>query len=223
MLKSILIFIFILLSVTSFSQYEAECFNQKKNEILLAIENAPRDSMHFQDTLVIDNVKRYVDTMFVMRNMDVDSYISKIIGCRMPDFNFFNLNKEEFSINKTKSEFIILNFSFECGDICNYQLEQYSKLQKVLRDSVAIYNIYEEPDKKVKEYVQGIGIDNLQFVANADLLTYHYSVSVRRPFLYLLDRHKNIIYMKCGQSQTESRVYMYETLLQKIRATNCSD
>lgn len=223
MFKSIIIFIFLFFTIASFAQYDAECFNEKKKEILQAIENAPRDSMHFMDTLVINNVKRYVDTVFAMRNMDVDPYIDKIIGCRMPDFNFFNLNGEEFSINKTKSDFIILNFSFDCGDVCNYQLEQYSKLQKVLGDSVAIYNIYEEPDTKIKEYVKSIEIDNLHFVANADLLTYHYSMSVRRPFLYLLDRHKNIIYVKCGQSQTESRVYMYETLLGKIRATNCAD
>ena len=219
----IVLTIIFLLTNQSSAQYDAECFNEKKKEILLALENAPRDSMRFQDTLVINNVKRYVDTMFAIRNMDVDPYIDKIIGCRMPDFNFFSLNGEEFSINKTKSEFIVLNFSFDCGDVCNYQLEQYSKLQKVLGDSVAIYNIYEEPEKKVKEYVQSLAIDNMQFIANADLLTYHYSMSIKRPFLYLLDRHKNIIYVKCGQSQTESRVYMYETLLEKIRATNCAD
>lgn len=223
MSRLILIFIFLFFTITTFAQYDAECFSEGKKEILLAVENSPVDSVRIQDTILIDGRYRYVDTLVGMRYLDAGPYLHKVIGCKMPDFNFFNLSGEEYSINKTKSEFIILNFLFDCGDVCNYQLEQYSRLQKTLGDSVVIYNIFEESDKKVNEYVKSNEIDNMQFVANADLLTFHYSIGVQRPFLYLLDRHKNIIYLKCGQNQTESRVYMYETLLEKIRATNCSD
>ena len=112
----------------------------------------------------------------------------------MPDFNFFNLNGEEFSIKKIKSDFIVLDFSYDCGDVCNYQLEQLSKLENVLGDSITIFNIYDEPNEKVKEFLKLYKADNLQYVANAELLTYSYSLNVRRPLLYLLDRHKNIIY-----------------------------
>jgi len=223
MLKIFSIFIFLFSSLVGYSQYDSECFINTKKEIKLAIENIPVDSVHFQDTLVIDGKSRYVDTMFAVRNMNVDPYIIKIIGCTMPDFSFFNLDGQEFSINKTKADFIVLNFSFDCGDICSYQLDQFSKLQKVLGDSIAIYNIYDEPNERVKEIPKTYKIDNLQFVANADLLTFSYSLNVRRPFLYLLDSHKNIIYVKAGQSQTETATYIYDTLLEKIRSTHCGD
>ncbi len=102
----------------------------------------------------------------------------------------------EKNFQSIKQELVLLfsNFSFDCVDICNYQLEQFSKLKKMLGDNIAIFNIYDERNETVKEFLKLYKADNLQNVAHAELLTYSYSLNVRRPLLYLLDRHKNIIY-----------------------------
>lgn len=115
--------IIILLMNQSFAQYDAECFINAKKEIKLSIENVPRDSMRFQDTLTINNVRRYVDTVLAIRNVDANPHVQKVVGCRMPDFSFFNLNGTDLSINKIQSAFTIVSFSSTTyGDVCNARL-----------------------------------------------------------------------------------------------------
>ena len=207
-----------------FAQYDAECFNAQRKLITENIANTPLDSMHYRDTLRIAGVDRYIDTVYGFRVKDVSTQISKVVGCKMPDFSFFDLNGEEFSVYKTRSDFTIINFSFDCGDVCNYQLGELSKLKKDLGDSVVIYNIYELEDKKLIDYFKSLELaDNMEFVANADLLLFSYAIKDIRPFIYLLDKYKNIIYVKGGQDVTESPTFLYEQFLEKMRATNCSN
>ncbi len=222
MLKSISIFVFLSIAVNVFAQYDAECFINAKKEIKLSIENVPRDSVHFQDTLTINNVRRYVDTMLAIRNIDANPHVQKVIGCRMPDFNFFNLSGSDLSINKIQSDFTIVSFSSTTyGDVCNARLHQFCKLKSLLKDSLTVVNIFEDKDKQVLDYSLNYD-NNVEFVANADLLFYHYSLGVG-PVIYILDKYKNIIFVKAGHKYSYTPDEIYSELLEKIRATNCSD
>lgn len=206
----------------SFAQYDAECFINAKKEIKLSIENVPLDSMHFQDTLTINNVRRYVDTMLVIRNVDANPHVQKVIGCRMPDFNFFNLNGIDMSINKIQSDFTIISFSSTTyGDVSNARLHQFCKLKSLLKDSLTVINIFEDDDKKVLDYSLNYE-SNVEFVANADLLFYHYSLGVS-PIIYVLDKYKNIIFVKASHRYNYTPDEIYSELLEKIRSTNCVD
>lgn len=222
MFRSIFLFIFLSAVITSFAQYDAECFINAKKEIKLSIENVPRDSMRFQDTLTINNVRRYVDTILAVRNIDANPHVQKVVGCRMPDFNFFNLSGTDLSINKIKSDFTIVSFSSTTyGDVCNARLHQFCKLKSLLKDSLTVINIFEDKDKQVLDYSLNYE-NNVEFVANADLLFYHYSLGVG-PIIYILDKYKNIIFVKAGHKYNYTPDEIYSELLEKIRSTNCSD
>lgn len=222
MFRSIFLFIFLSAAITSFAQYDAECFINAKKEIKLSIENVPRDSMRFQDTLTINNVRRYVDTILAVRNIDANPHVQKVVGCRMPDFNFFNLSGTDLSINKIKSDFTIVSFSSTTyGDVCNARLHQFCKLKSLLKDSLTVINIFEDKDKQVLDYSLNYE-NNVEFVANADLLFYHYSLGVG-PIIYILDKYKNIIFVKAGHKYNYTPDEIYSELLEKIRSTNCSD
>lgn len=222
MFKSIFIFSFLFFTISSFAQYDAECFNNAKKEIKISLENLPLDSVHFQDTLTINNVRRYVDTVVAMRRIDANPSAQKLIGCRLPDFNFFNLSGTDLSINKIESDFSIISFSSTTyGDVSNARLIQFCKLKSLLKDSLIVINIFEENDKKVLEY--SLNYDsNVEYVANADLLFYHYALSVG-PVIYVLDKYKNIIFVKTGHNYIYTPDEIYWEILEKIRATNCSD
>ena len=77
--------IILLFTNESFAQYDAECFINAKKDIKLAIENVPRDSVRFQDTLTINNVRRYVDTMIAVRNVDANHMFKRllVVECRI--------------------------------------------------------------------------------------------------------------------------------------------
>lgn len=222
MLKIVPLFVFLFTFHIGFSQYDAECFINAKKEIKLSIENLPIDSMRFQDTLTINNVRRYVDTMFAVRNVDVNPHIQKVVGCRMPDFNFFNLSGADMSINKIKSDFTIISFSsITYGDVCNARLHQFCKLKTLLKDSLTVINIFEDNDKKVLDYSLNYE-SNVEFVANADLLFHHYGLQVGS-VIYVIDKYKNIIFVKTGHKYNYTPDEIYAELLEKIRATTCSD
>lgn len=222
MLKIFFIHIFLFFSLINFAQYDAECFINAKKEIKLAIENLPIDSMHVQDTLTINNVKRYVDTLIAVRNVDANPHVQKVIGCRMPDFNFFNLSGTDMSINKIQSDFTIISFSSTTyGDVCNARLHQFCKLKSLLKDSLTVINIFEEKDKQVIDYSLNYE-NNVEFVANADLLSHRYGLGVG-PIIYVIDKYKNIIFVKAGHKYNYTPDEIHSELLDKIRATNCAD
>lgn len=221
MLKILPIFIFLFSSLIGYSQYEAECFINTKKEITLTIENVPRDSMRIQDTVFINGQTRYVDTVIGVRGFDVNPYMQKIVGCKMPDFNFFNLNGEEHSVYKMQNDFTIIFFSsIHCGDGCNNQLRELGKLKSTLKDSVSVINIFEETDARISEYVKDYD-SNMDYVANADLITLKYSFG--GALVFILDKYKNIIYVKHGTRYNYTPTEIYNEMLQKIRATVCSD
>lgn len=216
------IFIFLFFAINSFAQYDAECFNERKKEILLSIESAPRDSIHFQDTLTVNNVRRHLDTMLSYSNLDVNTSAQKLIGCRLPDFNFFNVSGMELSINKIESDFAIISFSFATyADVGNARLHQYCKLKSLLKDSLTVINIFTDADKIVSSYALNFE-SNVEFVANADLLIYQYGLDLE-PVIYVIDKYKNIIFVKTGYNYNISPDEIYFELLEKIRATNCAD
>lgn len=222
MFKSIYIFIFLFLANASFSQYDAECFNEKKKEIMASLDNSPLESMHIQDTLTVNNVRRYVDTILAYSNLDINLSAQKLIGCRLPDFNFFNISGTELSINKIESDFAIISFSFATyGDVCNARLYQYGRLKSLLKDSLTVINIFTDTDKIVSDCSLNYE-SNVEFVANADLLIYQYGLDVE-PVIYVIDKYKNIIFVKTGYNYNYSPDGIYSELLEKIRATNCAD
>jgi peroxiredoxin len=204
-----------------FSQYEAECFMNTKKEILFEIENMPNDTLHFHDTIEEIGSKRYLDTTVMIRGKDVSPLINKIVGCRMPDFPFSNLDGKDFSINGIKSDFMLVYFSFvDCGDVCNAQLKEFSKLKTTLKDSLTVINIFPDSNGKVREFAKDYE-SNIEFIANADLLTYNYSFGGTT--LFVLDKYKNIIYVKNGAHYVYSPSEIYFDLLEKMRGTKCSD
>lgn len=225
MIQTILSIILFLFTEISFAQYDAECFVSTKKEIKLEIDEAykaPGDSVRIQDTLLINGQSRYVDTMFRVRNFDANPYVNKIVGCRMPEFSFFTLNKEELSINKIVSDFTIISFSSTTyGDVCKARLHQFCRLKTVLKDSLTVINIFEDVDQKVIDYAKNYE-SNIEFIANADLLTYHYTLGTGA-IIYIIDKYKNIIFVKTGQRYNYSPDEIYSELLDKIRAANCSD
>ncbi len=222
MLRTSFITIVLLMSVNLFCQYDAECFINTKKEIKLSIENQPLDSLHYRDSLTINNVTRYVDTVLRVYRADATPYVQKMVGCRLPDFAFFNLDGVDMSINKIVSDFAIISFSSTTyGDVSNAHLQQFCKLKSALKDSLTVINIFEEKDKDVLDYSKSYE-SNVEFVANADLLFYHYSLQLG-PVFYVLDRYKNIIFIKSGHHYIYSPDEIYSELLEKMRSTDCSD
>lgn len=206
----------------SFAQYDAECFINSKKEVKFAVENQPLDSIAFKDTLIIDGVKRYVDTVRKYYKVDPELYVQKMVGCRMPDFTFFNLEGTDLSINKIRTDFSIVSFSSTTyGDICNARLQQFCKLKSFLKDSISVINIFEEKDNEVLTYSKDYG-SNVEYVANADLLFYHYNLQFG-PTVYLLDKYKNIIWIKVGHRYKYTPDEIYLEILEKIRSTYCAD
>lgn len=225
MQKSILIFILFLSGNTLFAQYDSECYVTTKKEIKLTIEKIikePGDSVRFQDTLMIAGSKRYVDTVLRVWTLDNDPYVKKFIGCRMPDFTFFTINKDEMSVNKITSDFTLISFSSTTyGDVSNARLYQFCKLKTLLNDSLVVLNVFEEEDEKVVEYSKNYA-ENVEFIANADLITYNYTFN-GGTIIYLLDKYKNIIYVKSGHRYNYTPDEIYSELLEKIRAYDCAD
>ena len=225
MKHTLLLFILSLCGNILTAQYDSECFVTTKKEIKILLEKGlaePGDSIRFQDTIVINGVRRYVDTMFLVRNFDAGPFVTKIVGCRMPDFSFFNLNKDELSVNKISTDYTIISFSSTSyGDVCNARLNQYCRLKKLLQDSLTVLNIFEEEDAKVSEYSKSYE-DNVEFIANADLITYNYSLNTGAT-IFLLDKYKNIIYVKTGQRYNYTPDEIYSELLEIMRSTTCSD
>ena len=226
MKKSIfLLFILSFLFKNISAQYEAECFVKTKELINKEITTMPTDSMHIQDTIMgPDMVKRYLDTVVRIYNSDkANAKVSKIVGCRMPDFSYTDLAGETYSINSIKTDFTIVNFSFiDCGDVCNVGLHCFSKLKSKLKDSITVINIYRDPTDKVREFVKDFE-DNIEFVGNADILSYNYSIEYGSSIYYVLDKYKNIVYVKSGFHYVNSPNEIYFDLLEKMRVTACPD
>ncbi|MFL5764012.1 MAG: hypothetical protein ACJ77K_08735 [Bacteroidia bacterium] len=225
MLKHVLIFSFFVISYSLSAQYDAECFNKAREEIKKAIDQdfkRPTDSLHVQDTLLIGGVSRYVDTVFYRYQYDANPIVQKVVGCRMPDFTFQTINKEQMSVNGISSDFTIISFSSTTyGDVCNARLHQYCRLKKLLGDSLTVINIFEEPDNKVKDYAGNFD-NNVEFVAYGDVLSKYYSLNTGAQ-VYVLDKYKNIVYINAGQQYVNTPDEIYSELLDKIRSTNCSD
>jgi cytochrome oxidase Cu insertion factor (SCO1/SenC/PrrC family) len=225
MTRSALISFFILPFISSYAQYDAECFNNTKKQIKLAIEeefSRPTDSVRFRDSLYIGGVMRYVDTVIYRYQYDANPIVQRIVGCRMPDFTFFTINKDEMSVNAISSDFTLITFSSTTyGDVCNARLQQYCRLKKALKDSLTVINIFEDPDKKVIDYAMNYE-SNVEFVANADVLTSRYSLNTGAQ-IFLLDRYKNIIYINAGQRYRDTPDEIYSELLDKMREYSCSD
>src|ERR1043165_1338260 len=78
MTRSALISFFILPFISSYAQYDAECFNNTKKQIKLAIEeefSRPTDSVRFRDSLYIGGVMRYVDTVIYRYQYDANPIV----------------------------------------------------------------------------------------------------------------------------------------------------
>ena len=210
-----------------FAQYDAECFVMNKEKVKEGIRNLSNDqlfdSVHVQDTLLMNGVSRYVDTIIAMRKgVDISYLVEKVVGCKMPDFTFFTISKEDMSIEKIKTDFTILSFgSSGYGDVSNARLYQFCKLKKLLKDSLTVINIYEDVDAKIIEYSKMFS-DNVEYVANADELFLKYTFG-DGPSIFVLDGNKSIIYVKTGGHYINTPDEIYIEILEKIRATNCSD
>ncbi len=214
-------------SIPVVAQYDAECYTRNKESIKEEIKKLSNavlfDSVYIADTFLIDGVKRYVDSLVAVRKgVDITDMVNRVVGCKMPDFSFFNINKEELSVYKIQSDFTILTFgSVSYGDVSNARLHQFSKLKALMKDSLEVINIYEDVDEKVIEYMKYFE-NNVEYVANADLLIYNYTFG-NGPITYVLDKYKNIIYIKSGHQYRYTPDEIYSEILDKIRATNCSD
>jgi hypothetical protein len=216
----------IFFSLSLHAQYDAECFNNTRDEILSAIKSIRPDTLHFpvHDTIDLpDGKKRYIDTTYIaLRGYDVNPQVSKIIGCKMPDFSFFNIDKKEMSVYGVPSDFTLICFnSTTYGDVCNARLHQFCRMKDQLKDSLTVLNIFEEPDKKVVEYAKYFE-NNVEFIANADLLQYSYAMNLGA-MIYVLDKYKNIIYVKSGQDYVNTPDEIYSELMDKIRSYSCKD
>jgi hypothetical protein len=227
MQKTLFIFILLLFFRNCFAQYDAECFltNREfaKNEIKNLSNNLLYDTVSFDDTVMTSAGKRFRDTVLAMRKpVDISSFVNKLVGCKMPDFSFFNIAKEEMSVYKIQSDFTILTFgSVSYGDVSNARLHQFSKLKTTLKDSLTVINIYDDADDKVIEYARDFE-NNVEYVANADLLIYNYTFG-NGPITYVLDKYKNIIFIKSGHEYRYTPDEIYVEILEKIRATKCSN
>ena len=223
--KILFIFILFFLCKNSFAQYDAECFVKNREAIKGEIDKLPYDSLHLNDTILVNGVKTYRDTIILVsgRLRDLSSIVNKVVGCKLPDFTYFDLNKEEMSIDKIKSEYTIVYFGMlSCGDICNMYLDELSALKKTLKDSLTVVNIYDEKNDKVKEYSTSGEWDNICFVANADMISYNYSLQIGTHML-VLDKYKNIILVENGWDQTQTRTALYYKFLNLMRSRKCSD
>jgi hypothetical protein len=200
---------------------------KNKEAIKVEIDNLPLDSIHWDDTVVVNGVKHFRDTVVTVsgRLRDLSSIVNKVIGCKLPDFTYFDLNKEEMSIDKIKSDFTVVYFGMlSCGDVCNMYLDELSALKKTLKDSLTVVNVYDESDIRVKEYsVSGDGWDNyIHFVANADMISYNYSLQIGT-HMFILDKDKNIIYVENGWNYNQTRTALYYKFLEMMRSKHCSD
>lgn len=212
-------------STIVFAQYDAECFIVNKEKVKEGIKNLSNDqlfdSVHFKDTLLMNGVSRFVDTIIAMRKrVDISGLTEKVVGCTMPNFSFFTTDKEDLSIEKIKTDFTILSFgSSSYGDVPNARLYQFCKLKTLLKDSLTVINIYEEVDAKVIEYSKMFP-NNVEYVANADVLVYKYTFGDGGS-VFVLDKYKNILYVKSGYSYINTPDEIYNEILDKIRATKC--
>jgi hypothetical protein len=225
MKRSLLLFFLFFSSASLFAQYDAECFNKTKEEIKKEVAELfkhPTDSVHWQDSMLTQSGMRYIDTVLYRYQYDANPIVKKIIGCKIPDFNFLTINKEEMSVGTISSEFMLICFSSTSyGDVCNARLHQYCRLKKLLKDSLTVINIFEDVDKKVSDYALNYE-NNVEFVANADVLTYNYGLGTGT-VIYVLDKYKNIIYVKTGTEYRDTPDEIYPELLEKIRGTSCAD
>ncbi|MGZ4035616.1 MAG: TlpA family protein disulfide reductase [Bacteroidia bacterium] len=208
------------------AQYDAECFVKNKEAIKSEIDKLPLDSFHLDDTILVNGVKKYRDTIVLVsgRLRDLSLIINKVIGCKLPDFSYFDLNGEEMSVDKIKSEFTVVYFGMlSCVDVCNMYLDELSALKKTLNDSITIVNIYDEKDDRVREYSKtNSSWDNINFVANAAMISYNYSLPIGTQ-MFILDKYKNIIYIENGWNYNQTRTALYFKFLELIRSRHCSD
>ncbi|HEY0029625.1 MAG TPA: hypothetical protein VGC65_02615 [Bacteroidia bacterium] len=225
MFKHFLFLPFFFCTFVAPAQYDAECFINTKKEVRLAVESAikqPGDSVYIKDSIFVNGVKRYIDTAMRVWHLEDDPYVKRFVGCRMPDFSFFTVQKNEMSVNSIRSDFTIINFSSTTyGDVSNARMHQLCKLKKRLNDSLTVLNIFADNDKQVLAYAANYE-ENVEFVANADLITYNYTFN-GGAIIYVLDKYKNIIYVKSGHNYRDTPDEIYSELLELIRASNCSD
>jgi RNA binding exosome subunit len=163
------------------------------------------------------------DTVFAKPDYDkVLGNLKELIGCAMPDFSFFTTADKEYTISKISSEYTILYFSFiDCGDVCNDYLQQFSRLEDHFGDSITVINIYKQDHKKVKDFASAFP-DNIEFVANAEILTRYYSMGGDQPVLYLLDKKKKIVMAEIAINSRNMNNVLYEKISLKIKEINCA-
>jgi hypothetical protein len=212
----------LLMSSACFSQYVSECFFQKKEQVKNELISMPVDSAMFPDSILVNGEKKSQPKKIFFVRADKDPIIQKMEGCRMPDFSFYTLNKEDLSIDRIKSDFTIVCFSSTSyGDVCNARLHNFCKLKNLLKDSLTVITIFQEKDETVSNYARDYD-SNIEFVANADRLTNTYTID-RGHIIYILDKYKNIIYVKSQQHYHYTPDEIFYELLNKIRGAVCED
>jgi peroxiredoxin len=210
-MRYVLICQLLLLSVlTAISQNDYTCFSEVRQKVD-SLWNIPRP-------------KKLIgkDSVFAQPDyVSIRSEINNSIGCTMPDFSFFNVQDQEITLSKLSSEYTLVFFSFiDCGEICNDYITQFADLRTTMGDSLTVILIYKEPNDRVTAFSKDF-TGNLEFVANADILTKYYSMGGNQPVFYLMNKRRRILMVEAAINSRNTYRVLYDKLRTKITESNC--
>lgn len=221
-MKYILPLLFI--SQFSFAQYDYNCFESAKEALKAEMKrieaNMQYDSISYPDENGM--VRKYPKA----KGFDpsgLDYQLAKVIGCKMPDFSFFNLKGQDFSIGGVHSTYTIIYFtSLTCSDVCDDYIRQFSRLRDKFQDSLTVFMIYPNSNLSVMERVKHLP-ENVEYIANADQIWRNYGIGGDLNVMLLLDRSKTILHAEMGSSAAKTYPILYEIFYNRIRELSCID
>lgn len=134
--------------------------------------------------------------------MSIDNAMENILGCRFPYSPLKSTDNKEFSFDKMKADFILVNFNYLFCDFCVSQIDSLIKIKSNSIKKIEIISFFSCQTNEISHLIDKYK-GKVTFVSEADYFMNSYDLKAGRPLNYILDKNKTIIFVT-RQTNTEN-------------------
>jgi cytochrome oxidase Cu insertion factor (SCO1/SenC/PrrC family) len=180
---------FLLLPAFCLQSQNENCFQRANRQLNEDVKSTPK--IKIGDTIPDDFLKKR------------DQRLQSLLGCQFPDTTFVTVRGKEMSIEKIKSDFVIVYMSMFYCDVCHIPLEEFAKLKREYGARLTVLAIMEDNHSDFNQLINAYE-GTIAFVPDARQWIFAHNVGCGVPITFLLNKSKLIKFVKNGAAPDNS-------------------
>jgi hypothetical protein len=204
MKKNFLTILISSLFLSTFGQFDADCFKEVKKQYFIEIERLDLSKKFVPN---LDSLNKNItdadsDSLNVVKNRT----LKRLTNCKFPTSYLRTSENKEINTSKIKSDFTLVNFNYFYCDACIQQLEEFAQIKKEMKDKVTILIFFPEDLKDIQQIVDKYK-SLFEFFPGMRKYIDENNLGLGTPFNLVLDKQKNVKYATSGANNTSGLLY----------------